>query len=111
MPVYRIHRMKDHVRQYFRNSAHTLGAGNVKPRDYVAEENLVDASSPYAVWQQLSGSERRIDIGDVLESDAGALFICKYVGFEEARWVMPEAATPAPDDPAPGGEQLAQLSN
>jgi hypothetical protein len=108
MPVYRIHRTRDHVRQHFRNSAQTLGAGNIKPRDYVAEDGVREASSPYAVWQELLSTDRRIDIGDVLESDAGLLYICKYVGFEEARWVVPQSSDAAASDaPAAGGEELA----
>jgi hypothetical protein len=38
----------------------------------------------------LRGTAESLDIGDVLESPDGNLYICKYVGFEEARWVMPE---------------------
>jgi hypothetical protein len=103
--------MRDHVRQYFRNSAHTLGVGNIKPRDYLpVEEDPVEANSPYAVWQELLSTERRIDIGDVLESDSGSLSICKYVGFEDARWVLPEAVPQPVEGPAPGGEQLASAS-
>jgi hypothetical protein len=98
--------MREHARQYFRNSAHTLGVGNIKPRDYEAEEGVCEASSPYAVWQELLSSGRRIEIGDVLESESGALYICKYVGFEEARWVVPEAVSSDAAGPHPGGGQL-----
>jgi hypothetical protein len=43
-------------------------------------------------------------VGDVLEDEGGVLRICKYTGFEEARWAVPEpnvAAAPAavPDVP------------
>jgi hypothetical protein len=110
MPVYRIHRMRDHVRQYFRNSAHTLGAGNIKPRDYILEETPVEGSSPYGVWQDLLATERRIDIGDVLESESGRIYLCKYVGFEEARWIVPEAAATAADGPSPAGEELSRAT-
>ena len=34
MPAYRIHRLKDHLRQSFRHAAHVSGAASVKPRDY-----------------------------------------------------------------------------
>ena len=30
-------------------------------------------------------------VGDILELAAGPLRICKYVGFEEARWFVPES--------------------
>jgi hypothetical protein len=38
----------------------------------------------------LRGAEQALDIGDVLEMEDGSLCVCKYVGFEEARWVLPE---------------------
>jgi hypothetical protein len=67
--------MKDAPRQQFRNAAHVSGAATAKPKDC-----------------------------DLLESADGQLRICKYVGFEEARWVVPEATQtsfPAPLSEAP----------
>jgi hypothetical protein len=89
MPSFRIHRMRETPRQQFRWAPHTCGITSLKPRDYEAAGD-VDASGFYAAWMSLRGSGRALDIGDVLESETGELRICKYVGFEEARWVLPE---------------------
>jgi hypothetical protein len=95
VPLYRIHRMKETPRQSFRWAAHTAGAASVKPRDYEAMGEL-EAVSAYAAWKALLNSERPLAVGDLLEEPDGSLRICKYVGFEEARWVVPE--------PGPGAE-------
>ncbi|MCC7236685.1 MAG: hypothetical protein IT163_15340 [Bryobacterales bacterium] len=101
MPSYRVFRMKDHVRQSFRWAAHTLGQANVKPRDYMEQEQTVEASSPYAAWMQCKDTDAPLDVGDLLQSEAGGLYIYKYVGFEDARWVLPEAkAESRPGDKA-----------
>jgi len=101
MAVYRIHRMKDHVRQSFRYAPHTSGIMMIKPRDF-EDAGEVEAANVYDAWMGLRGAERALDIGDVLESADGGLCVCKYVGFEEARWVMPEVKA-APDAPAVAG--------
>ena len=93
MPVYQIHRLKDLPRQQFRWAPHTSGVTVVKPKDYLAA-NTVDAASPYAAWSALRGSDTPLDVGDILETE-GILRILKYVGFEEARWFVPEPAAPA----------------
>ena len=89
MAVYRVHRMKDHVRQSFRYAPHTSGVMMIKPRDF-EDAGEIAASNLYDAWMNLRGTAESLDIGDVLESPDGNLYICKYVGFEEARWVMPE---------------------
>jgi hypothetical protein len=89
MPAYRIHRLRESQRQQFRWAPHTNGAAAVKPRDY-AEEGVVDAPGAYAAWTALRDTERPLEVGDLLETEDGKLSICKYVGFEEARWVLPE---------------------
>jgi len=89
MPAFRIHRMKENPRQQFRWAPHTSGVTGIKPRDFeLAGE--IEAQGLYDAWMSLRGTDRALDIGDVLESAAGELRICKYVGFEEARWVLPE---------------------
>jgi hypothetical protein len=93
MPVFRIHRMKDAPRQQFRWAPHVSGAANVKPKDYDPADE-VEAENEYAAWALLRNSERPLGVGDLLETPAGPLRICKYVGFEEARWFVPE---PHPD--------------
>lgn len=97
MPSYRIHYLKDHLRQSFRHAAHVSGTANVKPRDYAPGET-VEAKSPYAAYFELRGSARPIAPGDLLESASGDLRICKFIGFEEARWVFPE---PRPESTVP----------
>ena len=97
MPVYHIHRMKDLPRQQFRWAPHTSGVTVVKHRDYDEKDPerraSVEAATPYAAWVSLRGSDTPLDIGDILESE-GELRILKYVGFEEARWYVPEPAAP-----------------
>ena len=90
MPSYRIHRLKDHLRHPFRSAPHVGGTASVKPRDYEPGDT-VEASSPYAAFFALKEGAAPLQVGDVLESEDGSLRICKYVGFEEAQWVVPEA--------------------
>ncbi|MDP9171951.1 MAG: hypothetical protein M3N54_15140 [Acidobacteriota bacterium] len=89
MPLFRIHRMKDAARQQFRWAPHVSGAVSVKPKDYDPADE-VDAENEYAAWALLRNSERFVGVGDVLETPSGELRICKYVGFEEARWLIAE---------------------
>ncbi|MBI5085992.1 MAG: hypothetical protein HZB13_15515 [Acidobacteria bacterium] len=90
MPLFRVHRMKDGARQQFRWAPHTSGVTSLKPKDF-EPAGEVEAKSFYDAWMNLRGTEGSLDIGDVLEAETGELRICKYVGFEEARWVVPEA--------------------
>jgi len=94
MPNYRVHRLKDHLRQQFRFAPHVSGAANVKPRDYEPGET-VEFLTPYAAYFALRDSAAPLQLGDILESEDQALRIYKYVGFEEARWVVPEAKAEA----------------
>jgi hypothetical protein len=89
MANFRIHRMKDHAKQQFRWAPHTSGITQIKLKDF-EPEGEVDAAGFYDAWTQLRGSEKGLSIGDVLESSTGELRICKYVGFEEAKWFIPE---------------------
>ena len=93
MPVFRIHRMKENPRQQFRWAPHVSGAANVKPKDYEASGE-VEAENEYAAWAVLRQSEAPLMVGDLLEPGDGQLRICKYVGFEEARWFVPEVHIP-----------------
>jgi hypothetical protein len=105
MPVFRIHRMKEAPRQQFRWAPHVSAAANAKLKDYEPSGEM-EAESEYAAWASLRQSDRPLEIGDILEilsSDAtatGVLRICKYVGFEEARWFVPEPQ-PVPAGSAP----------
>ena len=97
-----VHRLKDHLRQPFRAAPHVSGTASLKPRDYVpglptgdeAAEflgEMISATSPYAAFFDKKDTESPLMPGDVLEDESGALRIFKFVGFEEARWVLPEA--------------------
>jgi hypothetical protein len=99
MPSYRIHRLKAHLKQSFRSAPHVSGVANVKPRDYEQEEEnflTVEAATPYAAYFEMKETATPLEPGDLLEAD-GVLRIYKFVGFEEARWVLPE---PKPADGA-----------
>lgn len=91
--VYQIHRLKNHLRQQFRYAPHVSGVSNVKPRDYEAG-GVVEAGTPYAAYFALRETPEALEVGDLLEAD-GVLRILKFVGFDEARWVVPEAKPPA----------------
>lgn len=92
--------MKDAPRQQFRWAPHVSGAASVKMKDY-EPAGEVEAESEYAAWAGLRQSERPLEVGDILEilssdgTPTGGLRICKYVGFEEARWFVPEQPAPA----------------
>lgn len=93
MPSYRIHRLKEHVRQQFRHAPHVPGIAAVKERDYEADatgESCIEAATPYAAYFALRDAGTELQVGDLLETESGELRIFKYVGFEEARWFVPE---------------------
>jgi len=92
MATYQIHRLKAHLRQSFRFAPHVSGVSNVKLRDYEVG-GTVEAASPYAAFFALKESPEALEVGDILEA-SGALRILKFVGFEEAQWVVPEAKLP-----------------
>lgn len=93
MSIYRIHRLKETVRQQFRWAAHTAGTTTVKLKDYEGG-GTVEADSTYAAWLELKDTGDAIAVGDLLESESGELRIYKYIGFEGAEWFVPE---PRPD--------------
>lgn len=90
MASYRIYKLKDHLRQQFRCAPHVSGSASVRPRDYEPGATI-EASSPYAAYFALRESDPPLEVGDLLEAGNGALRICKFVGFEEAQWVLPES--------------------
>ena len=93
MPAYQIHRLKEASRQQFRWAPHTSGVTVVKPKDY-EKGSVVEAASPYAAWMSLRESKEALEVGDLLELEGGEVRICKYIGFEEARWYVLEPALP-----------------
>ena len=103
MPVFRIHRMKEAPRQQFRWAPHVSGAASVKLKDYEPAEE-VDAENEYAAWQLLRTSEKPLEVGDLLETPAAELRLCKYVGFDEAQWFIP---APPPQHISPVAEPQA----
>lgn len=113
MPAYRIHRLKDHLRQQFRSALHVSGPAHVKPRDYEPGD-AVEAASPYSAYFALRDSATPLEVGDLLEVENGALRIFKFVGFEEAQWVLPgsksEAQASADDaNPAASPDEASAL--
>lgn len=104
--------MKDVPRQQFRWAPHVSGAANVKPKDY-EPAGVIEAESEYAAWASLRQSEMPLDVGDMLEAlsqageSTGVLRICKYVGFEEAKWFVPEQPAPAVASVSPSVPQPA----
>jgi hypothetical protein len=108
MASYRIHRLRESVRQQFRWAPHTIGLTTVKPKDYEQVHSL-EAATPYAVWLTLKDSESALQVGDILESDSGDLRIYKYVGFEEAQWQLPEVKTNFEGAPAETGQPPSVL--
>jgi len=98
MPAYQIHRLREAARNQFRWAAHTSGVTVVKPKDY-EKDAVVEAASPYAAWLALRESESALQVGDLLELEGGEIRIFKYVGFEEARWHVPETTVPAEASP------------
>ena len=105
MPAYQIHRLKDAQRQHFRWAPHTPGVTIVKLKDYEPGP-VMEAASPYALWLALRESDNAIAVGDLIqvvgefiEEGSGELRILKYIGFEEARWYVPEPAPRAVEDP------------
>ncbi|MGO4882408.1 MAG: hypothetical protein ACLP59_16490 [Bryobacteraceae bacterium] len=101
MAMFRVYRMKDAPRQQFRWAPHVAGAASVKAKDY-EPAGEVEADSDYHAWMRLREAGNPLGVGDLLETEAGALRICKYVGFEAANWFVPEvkSAPPGADPPA-----------
>jgi len=92
VPAYQIHRLQESHRLKFRGRPHTSGVSIANPTDYV-RGTVVEGESPYAVWLALRATPEALQVGDILENPSGELRICKYIGFEEARWFVPEPAS------------------
>jgi hypothetical protein len=94
MPLYRIHRIRESMKEQFRWAPHTGGLAVVKLKDY-AVDSEVEAATPYALWSGKKAEANDLCPGDVLETvkedgTPGELQIFKYVGFEPAKWWIPE---------------------
>ncbi|MGC8794836.1 MAG: hypothetical protein ACP5U2_15765 [Bryobacteraceae bacterium] len=103
MPRYKILRLRDAQQEQFRWAPHASGPSVVRPRDY-REDGWVSAPTPYAAWFQLRQQGNPLRVGDLLESEAGELRICKYVGFEQARWETQQQPGQEVAGPQPCGE-------
>jgi len=90
MPTYRVFRLKENLRAHFRQLPHLSGVTQLKARDYV-EAIEVTASHRYAAWYQLKDTCDPLEVGDALLENGTNLCIMKYVGLEQAEWVVPEA--------------------
>ena len=83
--------MKDAPKQQFRWAPHVSGSASLKPKDY-EQRGEVEARSEYEAWRLLRESSEPLSVGDLLEADNGQMRVCKYVGFEPAAWLLPEAS-------------------
>jgi hypothetical protein len=104
MPAYRIHRLKDHLRQQFRAAPHVIGTASIKPGHY-EPGGEINAPTPYAAFFEMRDAGTPLQVGDLLEAENGTLRICKFVGFEEAHWVIPEVLPGATPEEKPGPSQ------
>jgi hypothetical protein len=109
MQTYRIHRLKEHLRNQVRFAPHVSGTAAVKPRDYqpaTPGADLVEAETPYAAFFALKDTATPLEVGDLLESAAdGSLRIFKFVGFEEAQWALPEQKAVVAGSAPPGSDE------
>ena len=91
--------MKESPRQQFRWAPHVSGCAAVKPKDY-EQRGEVEARNEYDAWSRLKETDEPLAVGDLLEGEDGRLCLCKYVGLEQASWVLPEPKHPAEPEPA-----------
>jgi hypothetical protein len=94
MASFRIHRMRPHVKINFRWAPHVAGLAIVKQRDYLPGGEF-EAPDEYALWADLRNSDDKLEVGDLVERSGaedtvGGLKICKFVGFEAAKWAETE---------------------
>ena len=107
MAAYRIYRMKEQASQQYRWAPHVFGATQIKRKDY-DEGATAEAANEYAAWQALRDEGFPLRVGDVLETAAGELRICKYIGFEAAQWIVPETKTGLESAPVAVGSPQGQ---
>ncbi len=86
--------MKESPRQAFRWAPHASGVTIAKPKDYEECGEEFEAPSAYSLWETMRLTPKALQPGDILELPAGGLRIFKYVGFEEAKWLVPESKAP-----------------
>lgn len=114
MPQYRIFRMKENDRQRFKIQPHASGTTMVKPREY-EEKGVIEAPHHYAAWAILKDTDEPLIVGDILAGPGDEMRVLKYVGFEDAKWAMPEVKSgmehlpPAAGGPATGPVELPRM--
>jgi hypothetical protein len=82
------------MKEQFRWAPHTGGTAVVKLKDYEVSGEA-EAVTPYALWSRMKTQGNDLRPGDVLvtvkeDGMPGDLQIFKYIGFEPAKWWMPE---------------------
>lgn len=102
MPSFRIFRLRENPSQHFRWVPHVSGVTQIKRKDY-NEGGRIEAPNEYAAWSALRDTDDALKVGDVLESEAGQLSVCKYVGFDRAEWIVPDVKTGLEAAPAESG--------
>lgn len=105
--------MKEQARLSFRAAPHTSGETAVKLKDYV-EGGTVEAESTYEAWELMRATEDPLAVGDILESELGGIKICKYIGFDDAKWILPEGkpgvdSTPVTAPPSRNDAAVSKL--
>jgi hypothetical protein len=95
MAYYRIHRIRESMREQFRWAPHTGGTAVVKAKDYCEVESGAEAATPYALWSGMKSQGKDLFPGDLLETvrEDGTpvdLQVFKYIGFEPAKWWIAE---------------------
>ena len=74
----------------------TFAAGTSHtPMLLASDETLPRFQETDSLMKHRDREGRQVTYGDLLESADGQLRICKYVGFEPAQWVLPEAKVDA----------------
>jgi hypothetical protein len=104
--MYRIFRMREQTRLSFRAAPHTSGETAVKLKDYVEAESI-EALNTYEAWEMMRAAEKPLEVGDILESELGGIEICKYIGFDPAKWIVPEVKPGMEAAPAGAGKPAA----
>ena len=64
----------------------------------------MEALNEYDAWRGLRESGDPLAVGDLVETEGGQCRVCKYVGFEPAKWALPEPKQPEPE---PAGQSTA----
>jgi hypothetical protein len=101
--------MKEQARVSFRSAPHTSGETAVKLKDYLESESI-EAVNAYEAWDGLRNTGQPLEVGDLLESELGEIQICKYIGFENAKWIVPEAKPAVESVPVTAGPPTADSS-